>query len=46
MNQDYYEGKGSYRSSYIFKFEMKHKKGKEAKNWETQYKNIWSGKRR
>ena len=31
---------------YNGKYSAKNKKGKDAKNWESQYKNIWMGKKR
>lgn len=27
-------------------YSAKNKKGKDSKNWETQYRNIWIGKKR
>lgn len=45
MNQDYYDMRNvvfNYRPKYT----AKNKKGKESKTWETQYKNIWNGKKR
>lgn len=45
MNPDKYRDV-DFKPSFILKSNYKHKKGKEAKPWETQYKNIWSGKKR
>lgn len=28
------------------KYSAKNKKGKDSKNWETKYKDIWAGKKR
>ena len=31
---------------YVSNRKYKNKKWKQAKNWETQYKNIWNGRKR
>ena len=36
----------NYKTTIALNSNYKNKKGKQAKNWETQYKSIWNGRKR